>query len=192
MYTYIKKSSWLMFFLSFFIVGSAYANSMKSDNGMVKNTITVAEVEKVQDEWGNGIVAIGKAYQNHGDYKQVAIDLINKLYAYNYEKGVVLFKPTKATKVPFRTSKESALSYFVGHNPKFKEDKGFALKPWRSVIFHNDEMYFHGDMAIAMGTYDFTTMNGQKVTVEYTFGYVKDDQGNLKIVLHHSSLPFDN
>ncbi|MDA0912069.1 MAG: hypothetical protein O2809_11050 [Proteobacteria bacterium] len=75
---------------------------------------------------------------------------------------------------------------------KFKEDKGFALQPWTKVVFHNDEMYFHGDMAIAMGTYDFTDTKGKVTTVEYTFAYVKMPNGQLKIVLHHSSAPFSD
>lgn len=186
MFQVIKKG---IVVLSMLVAAHAYAqNGMK--NGSSEPQISVAEVEKAQQAWANGIVDIGKAYVNKKDYKQEAKDLINKLYAYNYEKGVVLFKPTKAKKVPFRNTKESALSYFVGDNPKFKEDKGFAIMPWKKVVFHNDEMYFHGDMAIAMGTYDFTGPKGNVATVEYTFGYVKDDKGNLRIVLHHSSLPF--
>ncbi|WP_119328560.1 phosphoribosyl-AMP cyclohydrolase [Cysteiniphilum halobium] len=154
------------------------------------NNISVEEVEKAQSQWAAGIVAIGDAYTSKSNYKKVAKDLINKLYAYNYEKGVVMFKPTKAKEIPFRPTKESALAYFVGGNKNFKEDKGFALKPWTKVVFHNDEMYFHGDMAIAMGTYDFTDNEGEVTTVEYTFAYVKMPNGRLKIVLHHSSAPF--
>ncbi|WP_018300082.1 hypothetical protein [Fangia hongkongensis] len=153
--------------------------------------ITISDVEKAQSEWAKGIVSIGKAYQDHKDYKEVTVELIEKLYAYNYEHGVVLFKPTKAAEVPFRPTKASALSYFIGGNKNFKEDKGFALQPWTKVVFHNSEMYFHNDLAIAMGEYDFTDTKGKVTTVEYTFGYVKDPKtGALKIVLHHSSLPF--
>ncbi len=156
------------------------------------NNITVAEVEKAQSQWAVGIVAIGDAYTNKGNYKKVAQNLINTLYAYNYEKGVVMFKPTKAKEIPFRSTKESALSYFVGGNKKFKEDKGFALHPWTKVVFHNDGMYFHGDMAIVMGMYDFTDDESKVITVEYTFAYVKTPNGQLKIVLHHSSAPFSD
>lgn len=154
------------------------------------NSITVEEVEQIQSQWATGIVAIGNAYKNKENYKKVAKNLINTLYAYNYEKGVVMFKPTKAKEIPFRPTKESALSYFVGGNKNFKEDKGFALQPWTKVVFHNDEMYLHGDMAIAMGTYDFTDDQDKVTTVEYTFAYVKMPHGQLKIVLHHSSAPF--
>jgi hypothetical protein len=156
----------------------------------MQSGITVSEVSKAQELWANGLIAIGKAYTEKGNYEQVAKTLINELYAYNYENGVVMFKPTKAKVAPFRKTKESALSYFVGDNAKFMEDKGFALQPWTKVVFHNNEMYFHGDMAIAMGTYDFTDTKGKVVTVEYTFAYVKANDGTLKIVLHHSSAPY--
>ena len=43
---------------------------------------------------------------------------------------------------------------------------------------------------MAMGNYFFTTTEGDEVKVEYSFGYAPDENGDLKIVLHHSSLPF--
>ena len=47
--------------LMFFFVSSASA---------VKNTITKAEIVKAQQEWANGIVAIGKAYTDKKNYKK--------------------------------------------------------------------------------------------------------------------------
>jgi len=41
-----------------------------------------------------------------------------------------------------------------------------------------------------MGNYFFTETNGNEVKVEYTFGYFLNNEGELKINLHHSSLPF--
>ncbi|MFZ9034943.1 MAG: hypothetical protein ACO2ZM_02315 [Francisellaceae bacterium] len=161
------------------------------DGQSVVSEITVKQVIDVQNQWAAGIVAIGKAYMNKADYKKLASQLIDELYAYNYENGVVLFKPTKAKEQPFRKTKASALSYFIGQNETFPEDKGFATHPWIKVVFHNSEMYFHGDMAIAMGIYDFTDTQGKITSVEYTFGYISDGDGRLKIVLHHSSMPFN-
>ena len=40
-----------------------------------------------------------------------------------------------------------------------------------------------------MGNYYFTDLTGVETKVEYTFGY-KLSNGELKIDLHHSSLPF--
>ena len=45
-------------------------------------------------------------------------------------------------------------------------------------------------MAIAMGNYYFTKTNGEEVKVEYTLGYVKDVDGQLRIVVHKSVLPY--
>jgi hypothetical protein len=45
---------------------------------------------------------------------------------------------------------------------------------------------------LAMGNYFFTDLSGIMVKVEYTFGYIRGNNGNLKINLHHSSLPFKN
>ena len=41
-----------------------------------------------------------------------------------------------------------------------------------------------------MGNYYFTDKNGKTVKVEYSFGYIKDNNGDLKINLHHSSFPY--
>ena len=157
---------------------------------MGQNTpITTDEVSKAQETWGAGIVHIGKTYTDGGDYVQAAENHLNTLYA--FEAGPVLFKPTKAAATQFRPTKESALSYFVGKNDTFKEDHGFAIHPWIKVRFENVETYIHNDYAVAMGNYYFTETDGNEVKVEYTFGYIKDEKGNLKINLHHSSIPFN-
>merc|ERR1719198_752596 len=42
-----------------------------------------------------------------------------------------------------------------------------------------------------MGSYDFTcATTGGVATVEYTFGYKRNDDGKARIFLHHSSVPF--
>ncbi len=153
-----------------------------------KTKITKSEVLQAQKDWGNGLVEIGKAYSGGKNYQKAAEKLINNLYA--YKTGDVLFKPTKASNDKFRMSKEAALSYFVGHNKTFSEDKGFALKPWKNVEFKNAGIYINEAAAMAMGKYFFTPDKGKVVEVEYTFGYEKYKNGKLKIFLHHSSLPY--
>lgn len=100
----------------------------------------------------------------------------------------MLFKPTKAAADQFRGTKDEALSYFVTGN--IAEDKGFALAPYSKVRFENEGMVIDCDSAMAMGNYYFTTTDGKDIKVEYSFGYVKDEDGELKINLHHSSLPY--
>ncbi|OOF26984.1 hypothetical protein [Salinivibrio sp. IB872] len=146
--------------------------------------ISTAEVEQAQKAWGAGIVAIGKA----SDARKVAIEHIEEFYA--FESGKVLFKPTLASDVQFRGTKKEALSYFIGQD--LEEDKGFALAPYTNVRWENEGIITDQDSALAMGNYFFTKKDGTETKVEYTFGYVKDDEGNVKINLHHSSIPYSN
>jgi hypothetical protein len=78
----------------------------------------------------------------------------------------------------------------VGGNGKYPEDHGFALQPWTKVRFANSGMILREGSALAMGNYFFTDTNGDEVKVEYSFGYIRDDRGALRINLHHSSLPY--
>jgi hypothetical protein len=155
---------------------------------MGENTITAEEVSKAQQVWGEGIVTIGKVFTDKGDFVKAAENHIDNLY--DFQSGPVLFKPTKAAVDQFRMTRESALSYFVGGNDKFKEDHGFALHPWTNVRFENAGTFINGNYAVAMGNYFFKQTDGSEVKVEYTFGYLKNAEGQLKINLHHSSLPF--
>jgi hypothetical protein len=100
-----------------------------------------------------------------------------------------LFKPTLAAVEQFRPTFEQALSYFVASNNACPEDKGFAIKGWTKVRFENTDIILDGSTALAMGNYFFTPPKGEEVKVEYTFGYVLDDAGALRINLHHSSMP---
>lgn len=153
--------------------------------------ITEREVVEAQKAWGEGIIAIGKVYREGGDYTAAAAAHINRFYG--YDLSLVLFKPTLASVDQFRTSFDSALSYFVGGNPSFPEDKGFAIKPWTKVRWKNYGIVNNScNMAVAMGNYWFTPADGGADTkVEYSFAYVRGEQGDLKIVVHHSSVPFN-
>ena len=152
--------------------------------------IGIADVEGAQKAWGEGIVAIANAHMNDGDYVGFASNHVNTLYA--YQMGPVLFTPTLAAIDQFRPTFDTALSYFVASNNACPEDKGFAIKGWTNVRFENSEVIIDGGTALAMGNYYFTDPQGAEVKVEYTFGYIEDDQGNLRIQLHHSSMPAES
>jgi hypothetical protein len=147
-----------------------------------ENPVTKDDVRAAQQSWGNAIVAIGAS----GDPREKAGEVIDNLYA--YDEGTVLFKPTLASEKPFRGSEDEALSYFVGGD--ISEDNGFALAPYTDVRFENEGIITYCDAAVAMGEYFFTDTNGEDIKVEYSFGYVRDNDGDLKINLHHSSLPY--
>merc|ERR1719238_1947708 len=159
--------------------------------------VTEAEVLECQAKWANAIASISKTYLEKGDYVAAAGAAAGELYGYGHSN--VLFKPTKATNNPFRPDGESAMSYFVGseamNNPKFAgEDGGFAInggKGWKDVVFTNHQIECNGETAIAMGSYDFTcATTGDVATVEYTFGYKRNEDGKARIFLHHSSVPY--
>ena len=144
------------------------------------------DVIAAQQEWGDGIVAIAKAHADGGDFKALASEHVDTLYAYG--ESPVMFKPTLASEDQFRETFDEALSYFIG--TQGTEDHGFAIKDWTKVRFESNGIYTDKDSAMAMGNYYFTGPDGKETKAEYTFGYIRDDQGNLKINLHHSSLPF--
>jgi hypothetical protein len=152
--------------------------------------IKLSEIEKIQSKWGNGIVKIGSLKSDRKACEKATIEMLNELYA--FDLGDVLFKPTKAEKKQFRLELDGAKSYFVGGNIKFDEDKGFALLPWQSVKFENASVVLNKSHALAMGNYFFTDSSGIAVKVEYTFGYIRTNNGALKVNLHHSSLPYKN
>ena len=147
------------------------------------------EVLAAQNAWGEGIVRIGKVFLDDGDFRSAAEEHINAFY--NYQEGTVLFKPTLVSQKQFRTDFDGALSYFVGGNSDYPEDHGFAIKPWSDVNWENIGTKIIGNMAIAMGNYFFTAVDGGDIVkVEYSFGYTTNSDGQLKIILHGSHIPY--
>ncbi len=145
------------------------------------------EVLEAQDKWSCGIINIGDKFLANEDYLSYAEIFLDTLYAFNM--GDVLFKPTFASETQFRLTKKAALSYFVGGNTSLTEDDGFALMNWKSIRFENKRIRIEGDIAITMGNY-FMKRDNVETKVEYSIVYKKDDQGNLRIILHDSHMPY--
>ncbi len=142
----------------------------------------------IQEKWAEIIINIGKAYSENKDLGSLVNELIS-LYAFDYCD--VLFKPTLAKNEQFRSSKDEFISYFIGENNVCKEDKGFAIKKWKSIKFQGYKISSYGDSIISMGNYFFEDQEGSSLKVEYTFGFIKiNNENELKINLHHSSLPY--
>ena len=158
---------------------------------LVNRAITESEVLAAEKAWGDALVAISTTYDTKGieAARALAEKVIDTAYAYQF--GPVLFKPTLAVAPQtFRTTRAGALSYFVGGDPAFPMDKGFALKHWQKVEIKNAAIFISGDTATAMGNVIFTDKDGKIVIVDKTWEYFKDDSGKLRIILHHSSLPY--
>ena len=108
------------------------------------------QVINAQTEWGNGVVKIGSLKENKSECEIFTNEFLDKLYY--YDKGVVLFKPTKCAFEQFRATQAEAKSYFIaGDDRACQEDKGFALNPWTNVRFENPIILENS--AIAMGNY---------------------------------------
>jgi len=144
------------------------------------------DIINIQKEWASGIVKMGKLSNDRDSLESFTSDFLDKIYDFDNQ---VLFKPTKAANEQFRNSKGSAYSYFIaGDNRECQEDNGFALSNWTEILFDNSNIIINEDIAIAMGNYTFKNETSN-IKVEYSFVY-KNYGDEIKIILHHSSLPY--
>ena len=141
--------------------------------------------------WGEGLIAVSQKYESEGieSARKLASKMLDDLYG--FELGPVLFKPTLSGGMnTFRTDKSGALSYFIGHNSQYPQDSGFGIKFWREVSSETSAIFIDGTTAMWMGWVTFKDKNGDLTKVDKSWGYRMDPNGMLKIVLHHSSLPY--
>ena len=177
----------------FGLLGSAPAQSQSVPALPLRMNTTISEsqVLAAQQVWCNALLAISKAYRSGGAAaaRSTALSALDSAYGYQY--GAVAFKPTLTSGTQtFRPTKEGALAYFVGGNPAYPNDKGFAIKPWTACAVRNQVIQLHGQFAITMGNVDLTDATGKVTTVDKTWGFFREPDGEIRIVLHHSSLPF--
>ena len=171
---------------------------------IMQETITVGDIKAAQDGWCNAVTALSKTYADSGfeASKRLASEVVDS--AYGYQFGPVSFKPTWAYgETTFRPTKEGAVSYFVGGNPKYR-DPGFTIaspgdgnypnlqnrSQWVKCTPEIVTIQVFGNTATAMGWVRFEAADGYQSKVDKTFGYMRDDSGNLRIIVHHSSTPY--
>ena len=155
-------------------------------------SISEKDLFDVRTAWGNGLIEISKSFENAGIEMatSVASDMIDNLYGFNF--GKVLFKPTlSGGSQTFRPTKEGALSYFVGHNSAYPNDSGFGIKFWREINSVTSAIFIDDTVAMWMGSVTLIDRDGQITKVDKSWGYKLDGNGNLRIMLHHSSLPYE-
>jgi hypothetical protein len=161
--------------------------------GVIRAPLTIREVNAAQQAWCDGLVSIAKAHADGKDYKSITMAMLSNNY--NYDNGVVLFKPTLTFgDQTFRLDKEGAAAYFVGGNPKYPNDAGFALKPWVKCTYTNAGndagVLIEGDIAATMGNVYLTDTAGTVTTVDKFFAFKRGPDGKLKIIVHKSALPY--
>ncbi|RUO35401.1 phosphoribosyl-AMP cyclohydrolase [Aliidiomarina sanyensis] len=167
-------------------VGVFAAGAKSSDNAL-----TEYDVRNAQEAWGAALISISQTYQEHGwdAAAKLAREVLDT--AYGYADGPVLFKPTLAHgEQTFRTTYDGALAYFVGGNDYFAQDNGFALKGWTEFSFENAAVHINGNTALTMGNVHLTNAAGERTTVDKTWAFQRGEDGQMRIILHHSSLPF--
>lgn len=166
-----------------------------ADAASTTPSISVEEVNAAQEGWCTALVKIGELHSTGSDYRGFAEQVLTD--AYDYDDGRVFFKPTLTSNDQvFRKTKKGALSYFVGGDPDYPDDDGFALKPWVKCWHDNlskgaEEVMVHGDIGISMGNVHFEDKDGNQIHVDKTFVFKKGEDGSVRLVVHKSALPFN-
>lgn len=159
-----------------------------------QSIVTYEEVNAAQQAWCDALIKIGQVKEEGGDYKAYAEQVLSE--AYNYDFGKVFFKPTLAFgDQTFRNDKKGALAYFVGGDPDYPNDNGFALKPWVKARYdnagsNNEGIQIYGSVAITMGNVYLTDKEGNEIMVDKTWVFRKGKDGKLRIIVHKSALPY--
>lgn len=155
----------------------------------MNNKISLAEVEATEKQWADSVLAISQAYGANQGYEKLADDFVSQCYGYDIPGQVVLFKPTKAVNPSFRSTKQGAVSYFIGGDDHYPEDGGFALHPWEKITFNNDSMVVNNELTLVMGECYLIDHQKECTTLQYSLGLTRF-QGGIKLILHHSSFPY--
>lgn len=139
--------------------------------------------------WCDNVVKIGEIFSEGGDFTTAADEVLSDNY--DYDHGKVLFKPTLAFgPQTFRPTKEGALSYFIGGNNNFPNDKGFKLKPWVKVWYNKLDYILHNDIAILQCNVHLIGSDDSHIFVNKSFVFKICDDYKIRIILHQSSLPY--
>lgn len=175
------------------LLGSVLAVVMPASAGAVPQAllITKADVTRIQQSWCDSFLKIGLAYRSAGlaQASSLAEAFVDQLYAYGHVP--VAFKPTFTVGgQTFRPTREGAIAYFVGGNSHYPNDRGSALKPWSVCSVKNHSLQIYGTYAAVMGQMTLVDQSGVATTLEQTWGFLIQASGDVRIVLHHSSLPF--
>ncbi len=147
----INSRKSLSFYIVLVLFLTAFSFNGISQQTATKSAVSIDEATLLLTTWADGVIRIGEVFQQGGDYKNLASQLVDD--SYDYQSAEVLFKPTLASETQFRLTKEGAVSYFIGGNELFTEDKGFALKIWKSVRWEPAGWKVFNDATLVMGNY---------------------------------------
>ena len=154
-----------------------------------KDDITVEEVDAAQQKWCDGLMTICARFINDDPtYEEYADKFIDEMYDFDS----LFFRPTLAlAPKQFRTDRRGTRAYFLGGDPKYKDDIGFIRYKWISVRYTNkvkndQAIQIHGNLGIAMGNVYLIKQNGEEQMVDKLFVFQKKD-GVVKLIVHNSA-----
>jgi hypothetical protein len=180
-------------FATLAVAGCSHSDSVRKTAMAAPAPLTVQDVNAAQQAWCDALLSIAKTHAAGGDYKTVAVGVLDNNY--NYDYGTVLFNPTLTFgEQTFRLDKEGAAAYFIGGNPKYPNDDGFALKPWVACRYtnaggDNAGVLIEDDIAITMGNVYLTDAKGKETVVDKLWVFKRDPDGRLRIITHKSAIP---
>ena len=156
-------------------------------------SISEEQVVAAGETWCAALVGISNTFHTQGAAaaKAKAEAVIDA--AYGFQQGPVAFKPTLTFgESTFRNTRQGALDYFVGPDPAFPPGRGFATyKRWTDCKVQEDVIQLFGPVANSMGNVSITDDQGNVTTVDKTWTFWQPKEGVMRIVLHHSSIPFE-
>ena len=68
-------------------------------------------------------------------------------------------------------------------------DNGFGINSWNKFDSKTSDIFIDNGIAIWMGWVTLSNKDGDIVKVDKSWAYKRLSNGDLKIVMHHSSLP---
>lgn len=178
----------ILLFVGFFLCSISSCNPVEAPT---KNlSISESEITAFQQSFGVSLNSISNAIANKGDVEVAAKNHIEKYYG--FDDGKVIFKADRSDESPFRNTYEGVLSYLIGNNVAYPDDKGAVLPDWRKVNWKNAGIINDGDVAIAMGQSVFVNEGREVQKQNYTMAFKKNKNGKLKLIAHKTSMPCDN
>ena len=144
--------------------------------------LTEQDVRDEQRKWAD---AMRQCPSTREEDAFLASELLVALYGLDIPS---VFKPTKAVDPPFCSTREERCATLWGGAALWWERWGIRRGMDEGRVSQPD-IVVHGDVAHAMGWYDFVA-HGRGDHRPFSFGYKRCDDGALRICLHHSSFPY--
>ena len=155
--------------------------------------VTRDDVIAAQNHWANSIVDISRVFLQGGDYVGLAGERAGELYgdaqrAVQAHQGMPSTCSAPTLRAPCRTSSATTRFPVASRGPRLchQRQEGFQQG---CVQQPPDRPPRRGEGSVEEHTTSRARPRGAVSSVEFTFGYKRNDDGKVRICLHHSSIP---